>query len=48
MDEPRRVFRFMANRLFRGEPVALVTVVAVTGSSVRSAGAHMAVAAGGD
>jgi xanthine dehydrogenase accessory factor len=48
MDEPRRVFRFMAERLGRGEKVALVTVVEVTGSSVRSAGAHMAVAAGGD
>jgi xanthine dehydrogenase accessory factor len=48
MDEPRRVFRFMADRLYRSEPVALVTVVAVTGSSVRSAGAQMAVAAGGD
>jgi xanthine dehydrogenase accessory factor len=48
MNEPRRVFRFMVDRLGRGEPVALVTVVAVTGSSVRSAGAHMAVAAGGD
>lgn len=48
MDEPRRVFRFMADRLGRGEGVALVTVVDVTGSSVRSAGAHMAIAAGGD
>jgi xanthine dehydrogenase accessory factor len=48
MDEPRRVFRFMADRLGQGERVALVTVIAVTGSSVRSAGAHMAVAAGGD
>lgn len=48
MDEPRRIFRFMADRLGSGEPVALVTVVDVTGSSVRSAGAHMAVAAGGD
>ena len=48
MDEPRRVFRFIADRLGQGERVALVTVIAVTGSSVRSAGAHMAVAAGGD
>jgi len=48
MDEPRRVFRFMADRLKGGEKVALVTVVDVTGSSVRSAGAHMAVAARGD
>jgi len=48
MDEPRRVFRFMADRLNRGEKVAMVTVVHVTGSSVRSAGAQMAVAAGGD
>ncbi len=48
MDEPRRVFRFMADRLNRGERVALVTVVHVTGSSVRCAGAHMAVAAAGD
>ncbi len=48
MDEPRRVIRFMAERLDQGEKIALVTVVQVTGSSVRSAGAAMAVAAGGD
>jgi xanthine dehydrogenase accessory factor len=48
MDEPRRVFRFMADHLGRGEKVALVTVVDVTGSSVRSIGTHMAVAACGD
>ncbi len=48
VDEPRRVFRFMADKLDRGEKVALVTVVDVTGSSVRSAGAHMAVGTAGD
>ncbi len=47
MDHVRKVFRFLGSRLAAGEKAALVTVTAVTGSSVRNAGAHMAVAVDG-
>jgi xanthine dehydrogenase accessory factor len=48
MEHPERAFRFLSGRISAGEGAALVTVIAVTGASVRNPGAHMAVAAGGD
>ncbi|WP_448502525.1 XdhC family protein [Sphingomonas sp.] len=42
-----RVFAFLNDRLARGEPVALVTLLSVTGGATRDPGAHMAVAADG-
>ena len=47
MDHARRIFCFLSERLQAGEGVALVTVVGVTGSSVRNPGTHMAVATDG-
>lgn len=41
------IFNFLADELRSGRPAILVTVIAVTGSSMRDPGAHMAVAADG-
>lgn len=43
----RRIFEFLTARLNGGQPCALVTVIAVDGSSMRGPGAHMAVCADG-
>lgn len=43
MYNPRPIFRFIAEKEAEAKRVALVTVRAVTGSSARSPGAHMAV-----
>lgn len=46
MDAPE-IFRFLARKAATG-PVALVTITAVAGSSMRNPGTHLAVAADGD
>ena len=43
-----RIFAFLGNGMARGERAALVTITAVTGSSMRSPGTHMAVLENGE
>ena len=48
MPNPTRIFAFLAAEAAQGHRTALVTVIAVTGASVRNPGAHMAVSATGE
>jgi xanthine dehydrogenase accessory factor len=48
VNSPAYIFRFIETQLEAGRRVALVTVIRVTGASVRNPGAHMAVAENGE